>query len=751
MAAPLPRLRTLAQLLLALASPLAAAGAPLLTSAFYSDIVPPSERSAMPATSGSFRALSAPGSSEMTGIVFRTGAQRTVITSVLAPLHFGSYYVNEQRTYSGYVFALNGSSAERPESPSLGPTDGLLALALSGTSATLPYVPPGGWTTFRNFTFEVAPGSDPKARELQPLSWYALGFACSQGCVDSSDTPATYAEWDISSANSSLVGQWSVASAAGFKLFGAVANRNIVFPVFMRAPLFDVFGDVVVAPPVYGLPSQISLNWGRAPDELVVTWTDSLDTDDAGKVLYGLAPGALTSTSAAPSSSVYSTPPGSEGIFGPLPAYASGLIHRVTLTGLPNAATLYYSLGSNASGWTAEASVQTHPGVGPNIPVTMLLLADIGADCFYPETGKDCHPAAVVAAASDPAVLATINAGGIVLGDLAYANGNGSTWDEFSELFQPLGTRLSVSMNAGNHEMEDNWGSETFVSFKVRYGGMPFNSPANVDSGALFYSYNVGGLHVIALSAYSDLSASSPMTAFLRSDLAAVNRSVTPWVACAWHPPVYNSNTKHYMEHEDFRLAYEALLLEYRVNVVLVGHVHGYQRTTLVFNDSVVSEASGAGIWHFMVGMGGKELYTVWREPLSDYPWVAVRRADFFGYATLTVFNASSAALNVFCAFSTTDACQRGDVVDSFFMTNQLIANPFPPSPSPLPAPAAAAGASADDIKGAMGAGVGIGIGSLCALLVVLAVVGRSCGGGRRDKEKQRIFEFGVSRASVLA
>jgi len=102
---------------------------------------------------------------------------------------------------------------------------------------------------------------------------------------------------------------------------------------------------------------------------------------------------------------------------------------------------------------------------------------------------------------------------------------------------------------------------------------MPYWYPANADSGALFYSYNIGPLHMIALSAYSDLSEYGPQTVFLKQDLAAINRTLTPWVACVWHPPIYNSNTNHYKQHEGFRKAYEPLFLEYRVNMIFNGHV----------------------------------------------------------------------------------------------------------------------------------------------------------------------------------
>lgn len=171
-------------------------------------------------------------------------------------------------------------------------------------------------------------------------------------------------------------------------------------------------------------------------------------------------------------------------------------------------------------------------------------------------------------------------------------------------------------------EEESGVGMDAFLSFKTRWGGMPFDSPANVATGALFYSYEVGGVHVIALSAYEDLSATSPQTVFIKNDLAAVNRTRTPWLVCVWHPPVYNSNTQHYEQHEDFRLAYEQLFVAARVNVILNGHVHGFERTRMVNNNSLVDPATGVGIYYFTVGFGGKELYQNWCGDSLRHPWL---------------------------------------------------------------------------------------------------------------------------------
>lgn len=61
--------------------------------------------------------------------------------------------------------------------------------------------------------------------------------------------------------------------------------------------------------------------------------------------------------------------------------------------------------------------------MGPNIPVTVGVLADMDYECF---DGKVCYPEGVLAALLNPASLGgvKVNGGMFFCGDLAYANGN---------------------------------------------------------------------------------------------------------------------------------------------------------------------------------------------------------------------------------------------------------------------------------------------------------------------------------------
>jgi 3',5'-cyclic AMP phosphodiesterase CpdA len=58
-----------------------------------------------------------------------------------------------------------------------------------------------------------------------------------------------------------------------------------------------------------------------------------------------------------------------------------------------------------------------------------------------------------------------------------------------------------------------------------------------------------------------------------------VDRKVTPWLVVLMHSPWYNSNGYHYMEGESMRVQFERWLVDARVDLVLAGHVHSYERS----------------------------------------------------------------------------------------------------------------------------------------------------------------------------
>ena len=67
--------------------------------------------------------------------------------------------------------------------------------------------------------------------------------------------------------------------------------------------------------------------------------------------------------------------------------------------------------------------------------------------------------------------------------------------------------------------------------------------PAPATAATPWYSLDIGLVHLIALSTEHDFSTGSPQLAWLVADLAAVNRSRTPWVIAGLHRPMYIDST----------------------------------------------------------------------------------------------------------------------------------------------------------------------------------------------------------------
>ena len=71
----------------------------------------------------------------------------------------------------------------------------------------------------------------------------------------------------------------------------------------------------------------------------------------------------------------------------------------------------------------------------------------------------------------------------------------------------------------------------------------------------------------------------TPQYTWLDKELPKVNRTETPWLIVLLHSPWYNSNNYHFMEGESMRVMFESWFVKYKVDIVLAGHVHAYERS----------------------------------------------------------------------------------------------------------------------------------------------------------------------------
>eukprot|EP00891_Asterochloris_glomerata_P007273 jgi/Astpho2/7273/fgenesh1_pg.00113_%23_79_t len=172
-------------------------------------------------------------------------------------------------------------------------------------------------------------------------------------------------------------------------------------------------------------------------------------------------------------------------------------------------------------------------------------------------------------------------------------------------------TPPAVGSASSYPQVEEQAGNLRFASYSARWG-LPYASTSS--NSTLYYSFEVGAVHFITLSAYvGETSASdqeglidgtgldSEQYNWLLEDLATVNRTKTPWVIVGEHAPWYHSYTTHWKEVECMRKAMEQLLYDNGVDIFFSGHIHAYERTNRVFNYTL----DPCGIAHIMVGDGG--------------------------------------------------------------------------------------------------------------------------------------------------
>jgi len=158
---------------------------------------------------------------------------------------------------------------------------------------------------------------------------------------------------------------------------------------------------------------------------------------------------------------------------------------------------------------------------------------------------------------------------------------------------------------------------------------------------ALYFSWEAGPAHFISLCSFiaGGFGPTASITQWLKADLAAVDRTKTPWLFVVVHAPMYNSNTAHQGEGEPLRAAYEPLFTAAKVSAIFAGHVHAYERSFPVTNNGQV-QAPGAGTYYLNIGDAGAGLYTSW---LKTPSWSAFHSAQF-GHGQLQLLNSSAAA-----------------------------------------------------------------------------------------------------------
>jgi acid phosphatase type 7 len=247
----------------------------------------------------------------------------------------------------------------------------------------------------------------------------------------------------------------------------------------------------------------------------------------------------------------------------------------------------------------------------------------------------------------------------IIAGDITYANGNHKKWDDFFDALPSGMMETPLYVVAGNHDAEgDHDTGEIFTAFENRFR-MPHIAPTIKDKakekhdfdlnlmyqlpydyGNSYYAFQYGPSYNIALNAFADFEPGSLQYQWLETELNTVNRDISPWLVVIVHCPMYNTFSFHKTDPQpvNLKLYLEPLFVEYRVNVVLSGHLHGYSRSHPI----AFEQKKDSGPIHFVLGNGGRTINAPFQNQVKE-DWVAVRDHTTYGFGIIEYLNATTA------------------------------------------------------------------------------------------------------------
>ncbi len=376
-----------------------------------------------------------------------------------------------------------------------------------------------------------------------------------------------------------------------------------------------------------------------------------------------------------------------------------GYFHSAVITGLQPGTVYEYrvvqDIGPPSDIFTVRAAPRSTD------PVAFLMWADMGADQYdqlvdwgdVDMAGQLIqqvlkHEAIVGNGVGDDEEEAAIPVGLVThVGDLSYACGSGFVWEQWMQLIQPVAAHVPYMVAVGNHEYDHLENSTTpggggvdisgvlGPSFHPAWGdyrddsygecgvttAKRFTMPAGSSgsNGVFWYSFDYGPVHFTIFSAEHNFTQGSEQFAWLQQDLAAAHssRERTPWLVVQMHRPMYASEApdgahdQHLVVAERLRENLEPMFSTAGVDLVMTGHLHSYERSCSVLNETCVGQGQG-GIVHLRVGTaGGQSDNCKAIDPAcpnndtmyfyNDTAWREVGLYQY-GYARVTVPNASA-------------------------------------------------------------------------------------------------------------
>jgi hypothetical protein len=346
-----------------------------------------------------------------------------------------------------------------------------------------------------------------------------------------------------------------------------------------------------------------------------------------------------------------------------------GMMHNALLDGLTPSTRYYYVYGDDGA-WSDELTFHTPHDAqqqqrNAHFEQRFFAFGDMGQvqtdGSFNYHDADGFYPAPIVLNAMLKMHEQYSHSLVLHIGDIAYARGFVSEWDQFFDQVLPLASRVPWMTCVGNHERDwaddvalftgHDSGGECGVSYAHRFTTVAFakRPPSNTAVDGSFndrpwYSFNQGLVHFTLMSTEHPFGQGSAQYSWIANDLASVNRSITPWLIFAGLRPMYIDSTNEKAPAGDqpvarmLRSSLESLLLNAQVDIALWGHHHSYQRSCHVFNETCQANSTTTATnaytapVHLVIGNAGAGLSQNLQDDLP--PWAVVVNDEAYGFTT---------------------------------------------------------------------------------------------------------------------
>ncbi|KAM0060094.1 putative phosphodiesterase I [Helianthus debilis subsp. tardiflorus] len=447
---------------------------------------------------------------------------------------------------------------------------------------------------------------------------------------------------------------------------------------YSKPELKAVSNTITFANPKAPLYPRLAL--GKSWDEMTVTWSSGYNIDEAVPFVEWAMKGHHQAQSRSPAGTLTFTQNdmcggAARGVGWRDP----GFIHTAFLKNLwPNMVYMYrmgHMLQNGEYVWSKTYSFKASPYPGQDSLQRVIIFGDMGkGERDGSNAYSNKHPGAIN---TTDTLIKDLENYDIVLhiGDMSYANGYISQWDQFLAQMEPISSKVPYMVASGNHERDwPNSGSFYDVDDSGGECGVPaetlFYVPAE-NRAKFWYSMDYGMFHFCVADTEHDWRIGTEQYAFIEKCLASANRHKQPWLIFVAHRVLGYSSNEWYGLEGSFeepmgREHLQHLWQKYKVDIAFFGHVHNYERVCPIYQNQCVnnekSHYSGTvnGTIHIVAGGGGShlsdfsELDTVW----------SIHKDHDFGFVKLTAFNQSSLLMEY-------KKSSDGEVYDSFTITRE--------------------------------------------------------------------------------